>query len=196
MDCWVRRYSAPCTSDADSPSTHCERGRFWARLYALLQAIGPRVPFSFPQFTREEIFILAFLSEPTSLPQLPKDPSPTTAKHEPVARLGLEHIYHRTAHLSASRSGIFRPCTGVPADRLFRPDVEQSRHVLCTLRYKDLQAYARIVGKIIDARNAFTDACDFLIEYELKSRLGDRTNLDPVRRLIQLVQTLRDDPSS
>jgi hypothetical protein len=35
------------------------------RLYALLQAIGPRVAFDFPQFTREEIFILAFLSEPT-----------------------------------------------------------------------------------------------------------------------------------
>ncbi|KWU43393.1 hypothetical protein RHOSPDRAFT_34997 [Rhodotorula sp. JG-1b] len=146
----------------------------WARLYALLQAIGPRVGFNFPQFTREEIFILAFLSEPTSLPQLPKDPLPTTPKHAPVTRLGLEHIYHRNARLNG----------------------EQSRHVLTTSKYKDLQAYARIFGKIIDARDACTDACDFLIEHELKNRLGARTTSDPVRRLIPLVQTLRDDPSS
>ena len=82
-----------------------------------------------------------------------------------------------------------------PAD-LLRPDVEQSRHVLTTSKYKDLQTYARIVGKIIDARDAFIGACDLLIKHELKNRLGDRTNKDPVSRLIQLVQTLRDDPSS
>lgn len=146
---------------------------FWARLFALLQAIGPRVAFNFPQFTREEIFILAFLSEPTSLPQLPKDPLPTAPKHAPVTRLGLEHIYHRTAHLN----------------------VEQSRHVLTTSKYKELKAYARIVGKIIDARDAFIDACDFLIEHELRKRLGDKTTADPVPRLIELVQNLRDDPS-
>ena len=68
--------------------------------------------------------------------------------------------------------------------------------MLTTSKYKDLQAYARLVGKIIDARDACTDACDFLIEHELKNRLGAWTTSDPVRRLIPLVQTLRDDPSS
>ncbi|GAA5984631.1 hypothetical protein JCM10908_003433 [Rhodotorula pacifica] len=145
---------------------------YWARLYALLQAIGPRVVFNFPQFTREEIFILSFLSNPSSLPTLPKDPLPTQAKHAPLVRLGLEHIYHRLEYLS----------------------VAQARQVLVTSKYPELLSYARIVGKTIDARDAFILACDFLIENELKMRLGDKTTRDPVRQLILLVQSLRDDP--
>lgn len=67
--------------------------------------------------------------------------------------------------------------------------------MLTTSKYKELKAYARIVGKIIDARDAFIDACDFLIEHELRKRLRDKTTADPVPRLIELVQNLRDDPS-
>jgi hypothetical protein len=50
--------------------------------------------------------------------------------------------------------------------------------------------------KIARANESVTSVDDLADYASVCHRLGDRTNKDPVSRLIQLVQTLRDDPSS
>ncbi|GAA5984629.1 hypothetical protein JCM10908_003432 [Rhodotorula pacifica] len=139
---------------------------FWVRLFAIIRAISPHAGISYPEFTREEIVMLSYQPDACKLPKLPKTPCSSAANHNPVARLGLEHIYQDKHRLA----------------------LEQSRNVLMTDAFPDLRQYAITVGKIVHARDLFLQACDRILE--LGARADSRNKLP--KKHVDLIQNLRD----
>lgn len=75
------------------------------------------------------------------------------------------------------------------ADSSCSEAVGQSRNVLLTSDYPDLQAYAHAMGKIVDARNMFLDACSYILRQDSAIKHLDspcklsKKHLDVVREL-------------
>ncbi|GAA5970441.1 hypothetical protein JCM8115_004557 [Rhodotorula mucilaginosa] len=136
--------SGPFRYLSPSPAPPGWTAGFWVRLFAILRAVCPQAGLCYPNFTLSEIKLLSRRTDIGKLPELPDKPCPSERNHSPVDRLGLEQIYRARNKLT----------------------VNQSRNVLLTADYPDLRAYAHTMGKIVDARNVFLNACDYILRQD------------------------------
>lgn len=69
--------------------------------------------------------------------------------------------------------------------------IDQSRNVLLTADYPDLREYAHIMGKMVEARNAFLAACSYILQQD--SAIGDCDSpCKLLRKHLELVRNLRE----
>ncbi|GJN93289.1 hypothetical protein Rhopal_006336-T1 [Rhodotorula paludigena] len=148
---------------------------YYARQIALLSSIAPEVEILAPNFDPDELALLTRLADPAKLPVLPQhaaDPNPDR-KHVPTERLGIEHIYH---------------------DTVKSVDLNVTRRILFGNDYPDLASYAVLTSKVIKARDAVAVGYDQVLQHRLYPRRTDSTCFDPIDKLIELVEKMRDNP--
>lgn len=141
--------------------------------------------------SRADIFFVQFVANlqlnvitasPTALLLMPFTPELREERHATRASQRFRPLAAKWQ--SRSQTGPLYTRFRFPADSSDR--VAQSRHVLLAAEYLDLAPYARIVGKVVEARDAFTSACTE------KKRLDRDGTKDPIAKLVKLVASLRD----
>ncbi|GAA5900138.1 hypothetical protein JCM6882_002623 [Rhodosporidiobolus microsporus] len=166
---------------SDEPQTVEWQPGFYTRQYALIESIDPYTTSlsSAPSFTDEELFLRSFKPRLAALPV-----PPTTARggaalrdarHKPEERLAMERIYRSVGggHLTLDRT----------------------RHLLLSPSpsLSPLQQYAKLVAKIVLARDAAKSGYHRILHDSLYPRLEYHGNADPVPELIRLVEALEED---
>ncbi|GAA6004451.1 uncharacterized protein JCM10292_007076 [Rhodotorula paludigena] len=162
------------TSSASfQPSLSEVPANYYPRQIARLYWIAPAVEISAPNFDPDELVLLSRLADPAKLPVLPQhaaDPNPDR-KHVPTERLGIEHIYH---------------------DTVKSVDLNVTRRILFGNDYPDLASYAVLTSKLIQAHDAVALGYDQVRQHRLYPRRTDSTCIDPIDKLIELVEKMRD----
>ncbi|GAA5824659.1 hypothetical protein JCM11251_005292 [Rhodosporidiobolus azoricus] len=153
---------------------------FYARQFAFIEAIDPSTTSlrHVPSFSDEEIALLSVKPRFSALP-----PTPTTqtlegkhyGNHKAEERLAMERIYRSVGY-----------------ERL---SLNQTRHLLLSPSPSllPLQTYAKLVAKIISARDAVEEAYFSVLQTGLYPRRRLRDNNDPVEWLILIVEGLSAD---
>ncbi|BGP34923.1 hypothetical protein JCM10296v2_006747 [Rhodotorula toruloides] len=139
----------------------------YTRQFALLRAIAPRVIEDFldpPFFTTEELALLSLATDPKTLPKLPFPPELVSQRyrHKWEERLALERIYQEREHIN----------------------IDQTRLVLLTSDFPSLRLCARVLSKVVKARDMFTKAYDSVLQAKLYPRLRDKATSDPIERIV------------
>ncbi|GAA6012766.1 hypothetical protein JCM10207_005353 [Rhodosporidiobolus poonsookiae] len=142
---------------------------FYARQYAFISAIDPRMPFDTIDFNDDEARILSCNPRRTGLPCIPQTYDRNAPPFSNWERLAVEHIYHH-----------------------WQLSLEDLRRILDSPDYPLLGAYARVLAKIIAARDCLVCAYERLLEDSLYPRSCNPSTVDPVDKIIPLIVQLRD----
>ncbi|BGP19555.1 hypothetical protein JCM10213_000155 [Rhodosporidiobolus nylandii] len=156
----------------DSSQAEWQAG-FYARQIAFLESLAPYEVLPFPHFSDEELLLSSFAPAYDQLPPLPlpKVGVPPRRPLVPPERLALEYIFRGGRRLQ----------------------IEETRTVLLTDYYPDLQLYARLLSKIILAKDALAEAYKSILNSRLYYRRNDSTTHDPIEEIIPLVEGLQQD---
>ncbi|GAA6004470.1 uncharacterized protein JCM10292_007086 [Rhodotorula paludigena] len=73
-------------------------------------------------------------------------------------------------------------------------DLNVTRRILFGNDYPDLASYAVLTSKVIKARDAVALGYDQVLQHRLYPRRTDSTCFDPIDKLIELVEKMRDNP--
>ncbi|GAA6043944.1 hypothetical protein JCM8097_000916 [Rhodosporidiobolus ruineniae] len=146
---------------------------FYARQFAFIAAVDPHLRFETVSFSDEELALLSFGADRQKLPRLPK----STARWHgggitPNEQLAAEHLY---------------------------PDVSLTPYdIRCILRFDSsasnpsFPVYFQLLTRVMEARDAAITAFGQLIRERLQFRLHDPETVDPIAKLYELVERLRD----